>query len=75
MAETHHKKQQITTALAQARLQIHNEGSSVWRTLDLKHRSLESIRTHPWEWLAAPQSAGGFSPEYRPAKKESILRA
>ena len=36
MAETHHKKQQITAALTDIRIQVQNELAKLSRTLDMK---------------------------------------
>ena len=52
MAETHHKKQQITAALTALRIQVQNEASLLRRKLDMKQHFLESIKNHPWEWAS-----------------------
>ena len=58
MAETHHKKQQITAALTALRAQVQNEASLLRRQLDLKQHFLESIKNHPWEWASCAAIAG-----------------
>ena len=41
MAETHHKKQQITAALTALRAQVQNEASLLRRQLDMKQHFLD----------------------------------
>jgi hypothetical protein len=52
MAETHHKKQQITAALTNLRIQMQNEVAHLRRILDMKQIILQSIKNHPWEWAS-----------------------
>jgi hypothetical protein len=59
MAETHHKKKQITAALTALRIQMQNEASLLRRKLDTKQRFLESIKIIRGNGPAAqPFSAG-----------------
>ena len=52
MAETHHKKHQITAALTALRVRVQNEAALLRRKLDMKQHFLESIKKHPWEWAS-----------------------
>jgi hypothetical protein len=52
MAEAHHKKQQITDALTEVRIQVQHEVAHLRRTLDMKKHFLGSIKNHPWEWAS-----------------------
>ena len=71
MAETYHKKQQLTAALTQVRIQVHNEVSQLKRTLDIKQHILESIKNHPWEW-ASCAAIFGWLLSLLPARKKRI---
>jgi hypothetical protein len=70
MAETHHKKQQIT-ALTVLRIQMQNEASLLRRQLDMKQHFLESIKNHPWEW-ASCAAIFGWLLSGIPARKKRI---
>jgi hypothetical protein len=70
MAETHHKKQQITAALTALRAQVQNEASLLRRQLDMKQHFLESIKNHPWEWASGAAIFGWLSGI--PARKKRI---
>ena len=41
MAETHHKKQQITAALTEVRIQVQNEVAHLKRTLEETHPGID----------------------------------
>jgi hypothetical protein len=71
MAETHHKKQQLTTALAEVRIQVQKEISHLRHTLDMKQHILESIKNHPWEW-ATGAAIFGWLLSRLPARKKRI---
>ena len=71
MAETHHKKQQITAALTALRIQVQNEASLLRRKLDMKQHFLESIKNHPWEW-ASCAAIVGWLVSHIPARKKRI---
>jgi hypothetical protein len=71
MAETHHKKQQITAALTEVRIQVQNEVSHLKRALDMKQHILGSIRNHPWEWAGSAAIYGWLLPRL-PARKTRI---
>ena len=71
MAETHHKKQQITAALTALRIQMQNEASLLRRQLDMKQHFLESIKNHPWEW-ASGAAIFGWLLSGIPARKKRI---
>jgi hypothetical protein len=71
MAETHHKKQQITAALTALRAQVQNEASLLRRQLDMKQHFLESIKNHPWEW-ASGAAIFGWLLSGIPARKKRI---
>ncbi len=71
MAETHHKKQQITAALTELRIKMRNEGSLLRRKLDMKQHILESIKNHPWDW-AGCASIFGWLLSRIPARKKRI---
>jgi hypothetical protein len=71
MAETHHKKQQITAALTEVRIQVQNEVAHLRRTLDMKKHLLESIKNHAWEW-AGCAAIFGWLLSRLPARKKRI---
>ena len=74
MAETHHKKQQITAALTALRVQVQNEAAEaalLRRKLDMKQHFLESIKNHPWEW-ASCAAIFGWLLSGIPARKKRI---
>jgi hypothetical protein len=71
MAETHHKKQQITAALTEVRIQVQNEVAHLRRTLDMKKHLLESIKNHSWEW-AGCAAIFGWLLSRLPARKKRI---
>jgi len=70
MAETHHKKQQIT-ALTALRIQVQDEALLLSRKLDLKQHFLESIKNHPWEWASCAAICGWLLSRI-PARKKRI---
>jgi hypothetical protein len=71
MAETHRKKQQITAALTEVRIQVQNEVAHLRRTLDMKKHLLESIKNHSWEW-AGCAAIFGWLLSRLPARKKRI---
>jgi hypothetical protein len=71
MAETHHKKQQITAAFTALRIQVQNEASLLRRKLDMKQHFLESIKNHPWEWASCAAIFGWLLSRI-PARKKKI---
>jgi hypothetical protein len=71
MAETHHKKQQITAALTALRAQVQNEASLLRRQLDMKQHFLESIKNHPWEWASCAAIFGWLLSRI-PARKKRV---
>jgi hypothetical protein len=71
MAESHHKKQQITAAFTALRIQVQNEASLLRRKLDMKEHFLESIKNHPWEW-ASCAAIFGWLLSGIPARKKKI---
>ena len=71
MAETHHKKQQITAALAGVRIQLQNELSLLQRKLNVGKHILEAIRNHPWEWFSSAAIFGWLLSRI-PARKKRI---
>jgi hypothetical protein len=71
MAEKHHKKQQITAALTQVRIQMQNEVSHLRRALDVRQHILELIRNHPWEWSGSAAIFGWLLSRI-PARKKKI---
>src|ERR1700722_941507 len=71
MAEEHHKKQQITAALTQVRMQLQNEVSHLRRALDLRQHFLRSIKNHPWEWASGAAICGWLLSRV-PARKKRI---
>jgi hypothetical protein len=71
MAEAHHKKQQITDALTDVRIQVQNEVSHLRRTLDMKQHFLGSIKNHPWEWASCAAIFGWLLSRV-PARKKRI---
>ena len=71
MAEALHKKQQITAALAELRIQVQNEVGHLRRTLDMKKHILESIKNHPWEWASCAAILGWLLSRI-PARKKRI---
>jgi hypothetical protein len=71
MGETHHKKQQITAALTEVRIQVQKEMSHLRHTLGLKEHILESIKSHPWEW-ASCAAIFGWLLSGLPARKKRI---
>ena len=71
MAETHHKKQQITAALTALRVQVQNEAALLRRKLDMKQHFLESIKNHPWEWASCAAIVGWLLSRI-PARKKKI---
>jgi hypothetical protein len=52
MAGPHHKKQQITAALAGVRIQLQIEWLLLRGNLNVGHHIRESMRNHPWEWIS-----------------------
>jgi hypothetical protein len=71
MAETHHKKQQITVALTALRIQVQNEALLLRRKLDMKQHFLESIKNHPWEWASCAAIFGWLLSRI-PARKKRV---
>ena len=71
MAEALHKKQQITAALTELRIQVQNEVAHLRRTLDMKKHILESIQNHPWEWASCAAILGWLLSRI-PARKKRI---
>jgi hypothetical protein len=71
MAETHHKKQQITVALTALRIQMQNEALLLRCQLDMKKRFLESIKNHPWEWASCAAMFGWLLSRI-PARKKKV---
>ena len=71
MAEALHKKQQITAALTELRIQVQNEVAHLRRTLDMKKHILESIKNHPWEWASCAAIFGWLLSRI-PARKKRI---
>jgi hypothetical protein len=71
MAGTHDKKQQITAALAEVRIQLQNELLLLRRNLNIRHYILESIRNHPWEWISSA-SIFGWILSRVPVRKKRI---
>ena len=71
MAETHHKKQQITDALTALRIQVQNEASRLRHKLDMKQHFLESIKKHPWEWASCAAIFGWLLSRI-PARKKRV---
>ena len=71
MAEALHKKQQITAALTELRIQVQNEVAHLRRTLDMKKHILESIKNHPWEWASCAAILGWLLSRI-PARKKRI---
>ena len=71
MAEALHKKQQITAALTELRLQVQNEVAHLRCTLDMKKHILESIKNHPWEWASCAAILGWLLSRI-PARKKRI---
>jgi hypothetical protein len=71
MAETHHKKQQITAALTANRIQVQNEASLLRRNLDMKQHFLESIKNNPWEWASCAAIFGWLLSRI-PVRKKKI---
>jgi hypothetical protein len=71
MAETHHKKQQITAALTALRAQVQNEAALLRSKLDMKQHVLESIKNHPWEWASCAAVAGWLLSRI-PARKKKV---
>jgi hypothetical protein len=71
MAQAHHKKQQITDALADVRIQVQNEVSHLRRTLVMKQHFLGSIKNHPWEWASSAAIIGWLLSRV-PARKKRI---
>jgi hypothetical protein len=71
MAETHHKKQQITATLNALRIQVQNEASLLRRKLDMKEHFLESIKNHPWEWASCAAIFGWLLSRI-PARKKKV---
>jgi ElaB/YqjD/DUF883 family membrane-anchored ribosome-binding protein len=66
MAETHHKKQQITASLTALRTRVQNEASHLKRKLDVKKHFLESIKNHPWQWASCAAIFGWLLSHSRP---------
>ncbi len=58
MAEAHHKKQQITAALTDVRIQVQNVAGHLRRALNMKQNFPESIKNHPWEWASGAAICG-----------------
>jgi len=71
MAEIHHKRQQITAALTDLRIQMQNEVARLRRTLDMKQIILQSIKNPPWEW-ASCAALFGWLLSRLPARKKRI---
>jgi hypothetical protein len=71
MAGTHHKKQQITAALAGVRIQLQNELLLLRHNLNVGHHILESIRNHPWEWMSSAAIFGWLLSRV-PARKKDL---
>jgi hypothetical protein len=71
MAEAHYKKQQITAALTELRIQVQKQGSLLRCKLDVKQHILESIKNHPWEW-ASGAAIFGWLLSRIPARKKRI---
>ena len=72
MAEIHHKKQQITAALTDLRIQMQNEMARLRRTLDMKQIILQSIKNHPWEWASCAALFRVASVALTRAEKENL---
>ena len=73
MAEAHHKKQQITAALTDVRIQVQNEVSRLRRALDMKQHFRESIKNHPWEWASGAAICGWLLSRVPPRKKRIYI--
>ena len=71
MAEAHHKKQQITAALTDVRIQVQNEVSHLRRALDMKQHFPKSVKNHPWEWVSGAAIFGWLLSRV-PARKKRI---
>jgi hypothetical protein len=71
MAEAHHKKQQITHALTEVRIQVQHQVSRLSRTLEMKHHFQGSIKDYPWEWASAAAMFGWLLSRV-PARKKRI---
>ena len=71
MAEAHHKKQQITDALTDVRIQVQNEVAHLRRTLDMKQHFLGAIKNHPLEWASCAAIFGWLLSRV-PARKKRI---
>ena len=75
MAEAHHKKQQITDALTDVRIQVQNEVAHLRRTLDMKQHFLGSIKNHPLEWASCAAIFGWLLSASLRINRESIFTA
>src|SRR6202162_3459026 len=71
MAEALHKKQQITAALTELRIQEQNEVAHLRRSLDMKKHILESIKNHQWKWASCAAILGWLLSRI-PARKKRI---
>ena len=71
MAEAHYKKQQLSAALTEVRIQVQKQGSLLRRKLDMKQHILESIKNHPWEWASCAAIFGWLLSRI-PARKKRI---
>ena len=75
MAEAHHKKQQITAALINLRIQLQNEVSHLRRTLDMKQHFVGSIKNHPWEWASGAAISGRLLSRIPTRKKRIYIHS
>jgi len=71
MAETLNKKQQITAALTEVRIQLQTEVSHLRNNLNMRQHILESIKKHPWEWASCAAMLGWLL-SLIPARKKRI---
>src|SRR5271165_3324691 len=69
------KKQSITAALTQRRIQLQNEGSLLKRKLDMKNTSWSRSKVIRANGLAAPPFSDGFYLVYPRVKRGFIFTA
>jgi hypothetical protein len=67
----HTKKQQITDALTEVRIQVQHQLSRLSRSLDMKQHFQGSIKDHPWEW-ASGAAIFGWLLSRVPARKKNL---
>ena len=72
MAEALHKKQQITAALTELRLQVQNEVAHLRRSLDMKKHILESIKNQSMGMGQLRRHFGVASVSHTRAEKENL---